>query len=304
VIANSHPRKSLVVGATGQVGSAIVTLLGPANCIGTCAHKPNLDTVRLDLAEVAANPGIAKFVLQAHEIQEIYCVGGMTNVDGCEADPELAHRVNCEGPTALAHAAAINGLPFAYFSTEYVFNGKDGPYMEESQPCPISAYGRSKLLGEIEIAKAHPQALIIRTTVVYGPDPGAKNFIYSLRRALLANRTYRVPDDQISTPTYNLDLARAATDLLQARTSGVIHVAGPESLSRYDFARRAAIALKLDPAGIVGVPTAELGQWAPRPLQAGLLIGKLKRLRPELRMHTLDESIRHWMAVGGFEALR
>jgi dTDP-4-dehydrorhamnose reductase len=300
-----HSKKSLVVGASGQVGSAIVSLLGPAYSIGTSSRKSALGKIWLDLAEVAKHPSDTMCLLRGLGVQAIYCVGGMTDAEGCEFNPELAMRINCEGPAVLASIAAADGLPFLYFSSEYVFNGKAGPYTEESQPDPISAYGRSKFLGEIEVSKAHPKALIVRTTVVYGPDPGAKNFVYSLRRAILAKRIFRVPDDQISTPTYNHDLASAAVALLQSGVYGVVHVAGPERLSRLEFAHRVAKAMKLDAVGIVGVPTAQLGQQAPRPLQAGLLTDKLHQLLPVLPMHTVEESIHHWATatVGGFEDL-
>jgi dTDP-4-dehydrorhamnose reductase len=230
----------------------------------------------------------------------VYCVGGMTNVERCESEPDLAMRTNCAGPRALAFAAARRGIPFVYFSTEYVFDGKAGPYLEDSAANPISIYGRSKWMGELEVARAHPRALIVRTTVVYGPDPGCRNFLYSLRRAWLARAEIRVPGDQVSTPTYNRDVAQATIALVERGAAGVYHVCGPELLSRVEFAIAAARHLGWDDVRIAATPTSGLGQVAPRPLRGGLLTEKLARLHPDLRMRPLAECCADWLARGAF----
>ena len=289
----SAERRSLVIGASGQVGHQILSLLGPSRTIAAGRRVGAPDCVALDLACLPDN---AEWLLEALAIDAIYCVAGMTDVERCQSEPKLAVRVNCEGPAALAAWAARIGVPFIYFSTEYIFNGKDGPYAEEAAGDPICVYGKSKWLGELAVREAHPNALIVRTTVVYGPDPGEKNFLYSLRRALAARKPFAVPCDQISTPTYNRDLANAVIGLVHGRARGVFHVCGPERLSRLEFARRAAEAMRLDPAGIIGVPTPGLGQRAPRPLSAGLSTEKLARLRPDLKMRGVEESIRDWAA--------
>jgi dTDP-4-dehydrorhamnose reductase len=234
------------------------------------------------------------------EIGTIYCIGGMTHVDGCESTPELAHRINCEGPAILAGAAAKRGAAFVYFSSDYVFSGRNGPYAEDAPGDPICAYGRSKWQGELAVRDAHPAALVIRTTTVYGPDPNGRNFLYSLRKGLAGTKPFRVPSDQISTPTYNLDLAAAVVTLAESRTQGVFHVAGPDVVSRLEFARRAAAVMELDPANLSGVSTAELAQIAARPLRGGLLTGKLAAYLPQLQMRGIEDGVSHWMRSGEF----
>jgi len=290
--------KSLIVGASGQVGSALVALLGKENCVGT-ARDDRTTGHTLDLGNLTRDPSKAIGLLRAHEIGAIYCAGGMTNVDVCELDPELTFSVNCSGPATLAALAAERNLPMAYFSTDYVFDGESGPYTEADDPRPISVYGKSKHKGEMEVGKAHPGALIVRTTVIYGPDPRRKNSVYSLWRALTSNQTFRVPDDQISTPTYNRDLASAVVQLLDSGVSGIVHVAGPACLSRTAFAKRVATATGLDPDRIIGLPTAQLGQCAPRPLKGGLLIGRLRKLLPMVHMRNIEEAIEHWRSGDG-----
>jgi dTDP-4-dehydrorhamnose reductase len=220
----------------------------------------------------------------------------MSDVERCESECDLAMLINRDGPTRIAAAAASLDIPFAYFSTEYVFNGFAGPYFEDAIPDPINAYGKSKWQGEISIRNVHPTALIIRSTGVYGPDPGEKNFLYQLRRSLQVNRPIRVAEDQLSTPTYNLDLARNTVSLIRCGAKGVFHICGPERLSRLEFAQRAARLMGLDESGIVGVPTSELGQRARRPLSAGLSTNRLSTTNGHVPMRPLKESLLDWMS--------
>jgi dTDP-4-dehydrorhamnose reductase len=233
-------------------------------------------------------------VLDAHALEAIYCVGGMTHVDGCEAAPELAWRTNAEGPGVLAQYARQRGVPYVFFSSEYVFDGAandPGPYAEEDRTNPLSVYGKTKLEGEQRVLAAHDGALVLRTTVVYGPDPREMNYLYALLRNLSAGKTMRVPEDQLSTPTYNRDLIAAALGLVDAGASGVFHVAGPELLGRLAFARQIAKTLGLDASLLEGAKTAALAQPAPRPLAAGLSTGKLLLHCPALRLRTLAQSL-------------
>jgi dTDP-4-dehydrorhamnose reductase len=284
----------LIVGAAGQVGHQLVRLLG-----GRVLRSSRTDRgpgwLTLDLTEVARKPSLADKLFHDHAISAVYCVGGATDVEGCETNAELAMAVNCDGPVALARAST--NIPFLYFSTEYVFDGKKGPYIEQDVPCPISAYGRSKHLAEQRILDAHPNPLFLRTTVVYGPDPGQKNFLYSLRRILSAGKTMRVPADQVSTPTFNVDLAAATVGLVAAEASGIFHACGPDLMSRYDFAVAAARVMGLDTSGIQGVSTAELQQEAPRPLCGGLVSEKLLQYLPDVEMRSVDQGIEEWLAM-------
>jgi dTDP-4-dehydrorhamnose reductase len=289
-------RRSLVVGASGQVGTQVLQILPPGSAIPTSRRAESDGWTALDLATVSEAD--ADKLIRHFHIATVFCIGGMTNVDACESKFEWARRVNCDGPAILAAAAAKTGASFIYFSTDYVFNGRKGPYAEESPEDPICAYGRSKWLGELAVQDAHPAALVVRTTGVYGPDPNGRNFLYSLRTALTGAMPFRVPDDQISTPTYSADLAAAVVALAESGAEGIFHVSGPDLISRLEFAQRAAEILGLDPAKLVGVPTAELAQVAVRPLRAGLLTGKLAARLPQVRMRGIEDGISHWMRSG------
>lgn len=289
-------RRSLVVGASGQVGSQIALALGRDRSIRTVRKNPGSDEIVIDLFALAEDPQRAKRLLQEHSIDAVYCAAAMTHVDGCESAPDAAMKANCHAPAALATAAAEARIPFVFFSTEYVFDGKNGPYPESAPANPISVYGKSKLEGERAVLQAHRGALILRTTMVYGTDPARKNFLYSLRQACIEKRSFRVAVDQISTPTYNRDLAQAAIRLVRAGHAGVFNVAGGERLNRYAFARIAVRTMALSDETVEAVTTADLKQAAPRPLNAGLLTTKLAKTLPDLRMHSAQEGVQKWMA--------
>lgn len=283
--------KSLIVGAAGQVGAALAALLGP-QAIASTRTSGAAGTMVVDLAEVARTPSRAYELLSPLELDAVYCAGGATDVERCEGDEQWAMETNCLGPAAIA--AACRSIPFVYFSTEYVFDGEAGPYRETDETAALSLYGRSKLEGERRVREAHPNPLIVRTTVVYGPDRQGKNFLYTLQRLLSNGKTMRVAADQISSPTYNPDLARAVVQLVRGAHSGIFNVAGPEILSRFEFAQLAAGILGLDATLLQPAVTAELNQRAPRPLQAGLVIDKLRSALPDCTMRSNAECIADW----------
>ncbi len=288
----------LIVGAAGQVGSALFEVLGPT-AVRATRTATKAGWVELDLSTLANQPENAQSLVARLNPSAIYCVGASTDVDGCENDVKRTMNTNCYGPASLAYAA--RGIPFVYFSTEYIFDGRSGPYDEEHCPAPISVYGRSKWEGEQAILAAHPNALVIRTTVVYGPEPQGKNFIYSLHRLLRDGKVMRVPGDQISTPTYNVDLATATVELVRQRSYGIFHVCGPELLSRYDFAVSAAEVLGLNVSLITKVRTAELKQVAQRPLHAGLSTERLRNVLGSDVMRSNREALTDWKRLGGPE---
>jgi dTDP-4-dehydrorhamnose reductase len=211
------------------------------------------------------------------QLDGVFYCAGWSAVDGCEEDPGRAHLENAKLPGLAAEWAFQSGSHFTYFSTSYVFDGRLGPYDETADSCPISAYGRSKLAGEIAVQEATAgKALIARTMGVYGDEPQRKNFVYKVRSELGLGRHLKVPNDQFGNATYAPDLADAAIELNRRSESGIWNVAGPRpQLRRSDFASQIAQAYGLPVALIDAVGTCSLKQAAPRPVQGGLLIGKI-----------------------------
>lgn len=290
--------RPLIVGATGQVGAQMLRFVrasdGRNGALPT-ARAVQKGWLQLDLAQLATTQAAAE-ILNPCSLTAIFCMAGMTNVDACEGAPDIAHNTNARGPAVLAAYAYRLRIPFVYFSSEYIFDGspdQPGPYTENAVPHPINVYGKSKRDGEYGVLNAHPEALVIRTTLVYGSDARHKNYVYSLMRNLSSRTPMQVPSDQISTPTYNYDLSVVALGLVKARASGVFHVCGPQLFSRFEFARQVALNLGMDPLLLTAVPTNSLGQRARRPLFAGLSTSKLTALYPEMSMSSLAEGLRH-----------
>jgi dTDP-4-dehydrorhamnose reductase len=240
---------------------------------GTHGRVASPRTVALDLADLA---GVSRFVEAGADC--VFFPAALTWVDRCEAEPAEAMLVNRDAPATAARAAARQGASIVFYSTEYVFDGERGDYTEDDTPSPTSVYGRSKLEGERAVLEANPRAVVLRTSVVYGPDPQNKNFVAQLCRRLTAGEEMRVPVDQVSCPTYNADLAAASVEMVERNLGGVIHAAGPEAMDRVSFARLACEVFGLDARGVVPVVTAELRQPARRPLSGALRTDRIRGL--------------------------
>ena len=275
-------KKALILGASGQVGQALIRSLDSRGIAWEGSYHSNakVDTrlFPLDLAELDS---IEAAVL-SRAPEAVFLPSGFTWVDGCEDDPKKAHLINALAPEAVARAAARLNIPLIYYSTEYVFGEHGGPYDELRAPAPLGVYAASKLEGERRVSNTWPGATIVRTTVVYGPEPQGKNFIYQLIQNLRSGKPMQVPTDQVSSPTYNRDLADASVELALQRLTGIWNVAGPDCIDRYTFARLAARIFKLPPSLLQPVLTADLHQKAKRPLDAGLRVGRAMRA---LNMH-------------------
>ena len=293
---NQSSGRVLIVGASGQVGAAMCRFLqasGRAEAVLPASRTPAVGSVPLDLVTLMS-PADARPLLESENLSAILCIAGWTHVDGCESDPVRSYQVNAAAPAALAAYAWERRVPYVYYSTDYVFNGfaaTPGPYTEEAPTDPLSVYGRDKLDGEGQVLGFHPEALILRTSGVYGADEQGKNFVYQVLKRLTLGEPVRVPEDQSSTPAYNVDLARATFALLEAGATGVYHACGPDVVNRRQFAERIAQEFGFGTDSIEGVSTASLRQPAPRPLIAGLDSSKLAKMCPEAEMRGIHEAL-------------
>jgi dTDP-4-dehydrorhamnose reductase len=279
----------LLIGGHGQIGSAICRDLAGATytCTGSSSGRRGID-----LSDLAQLPACIEGLLEADRPSVVILLAAFSAADACEMDPERADLVNHRAAALIAARVARYGARFVFLSTEYVFDGKNGPYDESDPPRPLSVYGRSKLDGEIAVLSADPRALVVRTTTVFGPEKVGKNFAYQLADRLCKGESFCVANDQISTPTYNRDLARAIIEAVRAKIEApIIHLAGHERMSRACLAQILAKASGLDRSLIVPLPTAELAQVAPRPLDAGLIS---RVARPATR--SVTDAVADWLA--------
>ena len=262
----------LIIGASGQVGEHLVYAAADAGfeAIGTFYSYPVLGMQRLDIRSRTEAQSLIAKVRPAF----VYLPAALSNVDYCELHPEEVYLTNVVGVRNVVQLANSAEAKLVYFSSDYVFDGRDGPYREDDPANPICEYGRQKLIAEHCVALHARDYLIVRTTVVYGWERQGKNFVYRLLSTLRAGQTLRVPVDQIGNPTYAPNLAQAVVELALADAKGVYHVVGPERVNRYEFACEAASVFGLDSRLIQPVATSQLGQTAPRPLNAGMVTDK------------------------------
>ena len=210
----------------------------------------------------------------------------MANVNLCEKEPELGIKNNVQIVKNFIHSIHANKLKskIVFFSTDYLFDGKYGPYSEDAQPTPLNQYGKIKLMCEQELIKSKLDYLIIRTTGVFGWEMQRKNFVYRVLDTLSAGKELTVPNDQIYNPTYVIDLAANVLSLLKRNEKGIFHVAGPSFMDREKWTIMIADAFSLDKKLIVGKPTEFFNDVAKRPLKGGLKIDKIRSLGMDMRL--------------------
>jgi len=225
------PLRTIVLGAAGQVGLALVRQLGD-NGIGITRKEVDI-TNKAALLRVLEESGPASALINA---------AAYTNVDRAESERELAFVVNAEAPGWAAAWAAERNIPFVHFSTEYVFPDRsDHLWLEGDVPAPLNVYGESKRSGELAVRDAYPEGVVIRTSWVYSEQSG--NFVRKVLQLAQSAPSLSVVSDQIGRPTFATDLARAALHIAQNAAlrsriqGGVLHFASGDAVTRSDFAR-------------------------------------------------------------------
>ena len=279
----------LVTGAGGLIGRALGRRLQ--------ASAPDAAALRLtDLEELDVTDGRAvAAAVRDLSPRTIFHLAAWTDVDGAEARPEEARRVNVEATEHVARAAAEAGALVVYISTDFVFDGaKPGLYVEEYPVSPLSVYGRTKYEGEVRVRTVAPAShLVVRTAWLYGAGR-ARNFIDVILAAARQGRPLRVVTDQVGCPTWAEDLADALVALAEADARGTFHACGAGEASRWDLAVEALRAAGLD-APVERITTAEMPRPAPRPGRAVLSTGKLARATG-FRFPPWQESVRAYVA--------
>jgi dTDP-4-dehydrorhamnose reductase len=267
----------LVVGSNGLLGQKVAEQLirGSGYTITLASVEPasirplaSAEYVQLD---ITSRKDVRELITRRTPNVIINCAA-MTNVDACETERDLAWRINVGGVENLVDGAKKVQGHIVHVSSDYIFDGKSGPYSEDDRPEPLSYYGKSKLAGENVLRTTDVPVFIARTMVLYGYAAGVKaNFALWLVRSLEAKQAVRIVDDQTGNPTLVDDLAFGILKGMELGKTGVYNIAGRDIVNRYEFAVRLAQVFGLDASLIQPIKTAQLRQPAPRPLKSGLL---------------------------------
>ncbi len=216
----------LVTGANGTLGSALIEVLSSKHeVVGLTRKDLDLELFEQTIPKVT---GISPDL--------IIHTAAYTDVDGCEKQPDKAYRINWLGTLFLSQAALNLDIPIVYISTDYVFDGEKGNYLEHDHVNPIQVYGRSKLYGELAVLQNAPKHYIVRTSWVYGPR--GRNFFSKLPILARENSYLRVVNDQVNCPTYSYDLAEMLSKFIELKPPfGIYHITGRGATTPFEFTK-------------------------------------------------------------------
>ena len=219
----------------------------------------------------------------------VHC-GAMTHVDLCESQPEESYQKTVQSTRNLIDLAKECGARFVYLSTDYVFDGTDGPYLEDDAVNPLSVYARHKLEAEELSLKELPDTLVLRVTNIYGDEVRGKNFIARIIEQCMNRQklTLKLPYDQFATPTNAWDIARAMFVLLRDGKKGIYHICGSDFMNRVELALRVLQYFPDAEYELIPMSTAELQQPAKRPLIGGFVKLKFASEYPDFLFGTVD----------------
>lgn len=270
-----------VTGANGLVGAEAVALLSRRHEVLALGRGPcRLPPGRFAWAAADLGDGRSTFeALRAFGAGAVLHAGAMTDVDGCERDPERAWAANVGGSEEVARACRALSARLVAISTDYVFDGQTGPYGEDDLPNPRGVYARTKRAGEEAALLLAPDRAVARVAVVYSGRPGAKpTFATQVVEKLSRKEPVKAFSDQLVSPTLARNAAEMTLELLlETDYQGVLHTSGATVLDRVEFARKVAGRFGLE-GEIVPVRTAEASLPAPRPLRGGLRVERARRL--------------------------
>jgi dTDP-4-dehydrorhamnose reductase len=241
----------LITGANGQLGCDLQRTLASHELI--LMDLPTFDLTKSSCEEQVAS---AQPDLVIH-------AAAYTDVDGAEHQPDLATAVNAQGTEWVARGTARAKARLISISTDYVFDGlKRTPYLENDPPNPLSAYGKSKLEGERRALAHCPNALVVRTSWLYGTH--GKNFVKTMMRMATEQPELRVVADQRGCPTNTADLAQALAQMIRVDIRGIVHATGTGDCTWYELASAIVSAMGRQ-TPIHPITTAEAGRRAARP---------------------------------------
>lgn len=261
----------LITGGHGQLGRALQAGLTTDEV--TALGHSDLDIT--DREHVSA-------AFSRYDPEVVIHAAAWTDTAGCERDPERALHVNGEGAHIVAEACRASGARMLYVSTNEVFDGeKDEPYAEADSPNPINAYGRSKLEGERRVRAALGDACIVRTSWLYGP--GRDSFPEKILAAARQQNRLRLVTDEVSSPTWTVDLAQAIAALAHAGAAGVYHLTNAGACSRKEWAEEILRLAGLSHISIEPTSQAEFGAPFRKPPFSALANTNAARLGITLR---------------------
>ena len=268
-------KRVLIIGSNGMLGQSVVSILKKSDKYELLLASLENSSVEEKFTYIKVNIGnkkeVKKLVLDFYP-DYVVNLAAFTNVDKCESEKELCWNANVNALEYLAKYCVPTNSQLIHISSDYIFDGKNGPYSENDLPNPISYYGRSKLAGENVIKRFNIPNTIIRTNVLFGATRyGRPDFVKWVVDSLKSDQQIKIVTDQYNNPTFIDDLAVMIKTIIDKSKTGLYHIGGAEQLNRYDFTKRIVDYFSLDFELVTPILTKELNQPALRPLKSGLI---------------------------------
>lgn len=288
-----------VIGASGLVGGNFIKHLEEEGheYIGTHTSLPTEKTVYFNAIDLN-DP--QNYNLDEFQPQVIVQCAALAHVDYCEANVEESYEKTVQTAINAIELCKKYNAALVYTSTDYVFDGKNGPYTETDAVNPLSVYGKHKLEVEQIIQREMPDnGIILRIGNVYGDEIRGKNFIIRIINDVKEGRewTMNLPQDQYATPVWAFDVARVGTLLAKDHKSGIYHVGSTDFMNRIQLANKVLSYLPGHKCTITGVLTKELNQAAARPLLSGHIAAKFLEEYPYFTFHNVDDYLKLKLAL-------
>lgn len=238
------------------------------------------------------DPGQVRNVVAHYKPDAIIHTAAMTNVDTCQVEKKLAHALNVEAVKTLVAVCETMNIQLIHLSTDFVFDGEQGPYEESAEPNPLSYYGQTKVEAEELVKNSHCRWSIIRTILVYGivKDMSRSNIVLWAKNALEKAAPLNVVNDQWRMPTLAEDLASACLAAVEKEVTGIYHISGKDMMSVSELVARVADYFNLDKSLITEVSSSTLNQSAARPKRTGFILDKAIR-DLNYQPHSFEEGI-------------
>jgi dTDP-4-dehydrorhamnose reductase len=275
----------LITGSNGLLGQKLVAALRNDPEVNLLATSRGSDRTPDPLGSRyrALDITLAQEVnagFDAFKPEVVIHTAAMTNVDACELDPVACRLQNVTATENLVRASERHDAHFIHLSTDFIFDGENGPYREEDEASPLSIYGHSKLNAErIVINSRLSKWSIARTIIVYGIAEGLSrsNVVLWAKSALEKGQPIKVVDDQWRMPTLAEDLADGCIRIAKHRATGIYNLSGPDGMTILELVNRVGVFFSLDTSVVSPVKSDSLGQPAQRPPKTGFVLDKARR---------------------------
>ena len=271
--------KLLITGAGGLYGSKLAQMAVCKHYEVYSAHSQHQalygTPIKLDITDKEN----VESAFRKTKPEVVVHAASVTDVDKCELNKDLAWKVNVEGTNNIASATKTSNAFLLYISTDYVFNGEKGYYLETDTPSPINYYGLTKLKAEENVKNIANEYCIARPSVIYGANPasGKTNFALWLLNKLKNGEPVRIVTDQWNSPTLNTSFAEMTLEIIERKLTGIYHLSGATRISRFDFAKQLAKTYSLDQSLVTPITSAEFPQPAKRPRDSSLDTAKAQQ---------------------------